>query len=192
VNKKLAVKRCSHEPNKEHDARNSQRLHHRIERLVAIATSTPVHKPIDIVTPGKALILWHRLAQELTQWIPTIGHAELEQVVLVDQTPHFGVMLDISLLSGRRECAVEKRIEEFLQHGVVQCCAPAEVRQDPEFRIRYAPPDRLHGRTVPGLNVAVRENYFCFGVGLDQFSRESRGGPVTYSLMEIGLARCLY
>jgi hypothetical protein len=122
----------------------------------------------------------HPITQKLAQRIPSIPNLELQQVLLRHHSAHRIVVAQVDLLALAHKVALEEAFEEFLQHGVVEACAPAEILQPAKFPVTDAPEDSLHGGGVPGVDVAVREHDFGFGVGGYELGGKGDSGPVAY------------
>lgn len=87
---------------------------------------------------------------------------------------------DLLALAG--EVALEEAVEELGEHRVVHAGGPVEAAEPAQLRVGDAPVDRLHGGGVPGVDVAVGEDDFRLGVGLDELPGESDAGPVAHGL----------
>lgn len=91
-------------------------------------------------------------------------------------------MLRVDLFSLVFEIAFEETIEEFLQHRFVHARGPTPALQLLQLPILDAPIDGFERGCVPGIDIAVCEDDFGFGVCCNEFGGESNGGPIADGL----------
>lgn len=98
----------------------------------------------------------HLLAQEFAQRTPALADVVLEQSLRWHQAAHLLHMFQVHLLALVGEVALEERVEELLQHGIVHAGGPAELRDELVLWIGHAPVHRLHHRSGSPLATTHR------------------------------------
>lgn len=152
-----------------------------IEHLVSVSALGPADEVGVVIDTGERSTR-DGFVEELGERLPAIGDLEFEEVLGRNHGLDIGIVACVDLLALLWEVALEKGVEEALQHRLVHGCCPGEFRDELECRVGYAPIYSLHGRCVPAVDIAAREDDFCFGVGFDEFLGEGYGWPVAYGL----------